>query len=89
MPDGCRAIVTNPPYGEARSLKGQEKSSIAMLGFVRHALRLTEHVQGQLALLVRFQWVALMSAGPFAAVVALTRQIHWFEEGANVNISQH
>ena len=95
VPDGCRAIVTNPPYGEARSLKGQEKSSIAMLGFVRHALRLTEHVQGQLALLVRFQWVAgkrasaLMSAGPFAAVVALTRRIHWFEEGANVNISQH
>jgi tRNA G10 N-methylase Trm11 len=95
VPDGCRAIVTNPPYGEARSLKGQEKSSMAMLGFVRHALRLTEHVQGQLALLVRFQWVAgkrasaLMSAGPFAAVVALTRRIHWFEEGANVNISQH
>ena len=56
---------------------------------------LTEHVQGQLALLVRFQWVAgkrasaLMSAGPFAAVVSLTRRIHWFEEGANVNISQH
>jgi hypothetical protein len=36
-----------------------------------HALRLTASMQGQLALLVRFQWVAgqraaaLMSAGPF------------------------
>ena len=95
MPDGCRAIVTNPPYGETRSLKGQDKSAMAMLGFVRHALRLTERVQGQLALLVRFQWIAgkrasaLMSAAPFAAVIALTRRIHWFEEGANVNISQH
>src|SRR5271169_45023 len=59
MPDGCRALVTNPPYGtNAASQKGQEKSSMAMLRFVDHALRLTETVQGQLALLVRFQWVA-------------------------------
>ena len=29
-----------------------------MLRFVEHALRLTESVQGQLALLVRFQWIA-------------------------------
>ena len=45
---------------------------MAMLRFVDHALRLTGSMQGQLALLVRFQWVAgqraaaLMSAGPFA-----------------------
>ncbi len=95
VPEGCRAIVTNPPYGDASSRAGQEKSSIAMLHFVRHALRLTESVQGQLALLVRFQWVAgkrssaLMSAGPFAAVVALTRRIQWFNRGAETNISQH
>jgi hypothetical protein len=56
---------------------------------------LTEDVQGQLALLVRFQWVAgkraaaLMSAGPFAAVIALTRRIQWFDRGASTNISQH
>lgn len=68
---------------------------MAMLGLVRHALGLTETVRGQLALLVRFQWVAgkrasaLMSAGPLTAVIALTRRIHWFEDGANVNISQH
>ncbi len=87
VPEGCRAIVTNPPYGDASSLTGQEKSSIAMLHFVRHALHLTESVQGQLALLVRFQWVAgkraaaLMSAGPFAAVVALTRRIQIVSRG--------
>ena len=30
-----------------------------------------------------------MSAGPFAAVIALTRRIHWFEMGEETNISQH
>ncbi len=95
FPEGCRAIVTNPPYGDARSFARQEKSAMAMLRFVDHALRLTERVQGQLALLVRFQWIAgkraaaLMSAGPFAAVVALTRRIHWSYRGADTNISQH
>ena len=94
MPDGCRALVTNPPYGtNAPSQNGQEKSSMAMLRFVDHALRLTESVQGQLALLVRFQWVAgqraaaLMSAGPFAAVIALTHRIQWFDRGEATNIS--
>jgi hypothetical protein len=96
VPEGCRALVTNPPYGtDTPSHKGQEKSAMAMLRFVDHALRLTEGVQGQLALLVRFQWVAgkraaaLMSAGPFAAVIALTRRIQWFDRGASTNISQH
>ncbi len=95
VPDGCRSIVTNPPYGDVRSLKGQERPALAMLRFVEHALRLTESAQGQLALLVRFQWIAgkrasaLMSAGPFAAVIALTRRIHWFEMGEETNISQH
>src|ERR1035438_6812227 len=87
VPDDCRAIVTNPPYGDSGSHKGQEKSSVAMLHFVDHAMRLTGSVQGQLALLVRFQWVAghraaaLMSAGPFAAVIALTHRIQWFDRG--------
>jgi len=95
VPDGCRSIVTNPPYGDVRSLKRQERPALAMLRFVEHALRLTESAQGQLALLVRFQWIAgkrasaLMSAGPFAAVIALTRRIHWFEMGEETNISQH
>jgi hypothetical protein len=66
-----------------------------MLRFVDHALRLTASMQGQLALLVRFQWVAgqraaaLMSAGPFAAVIALTHRIQWFDRGEATNISQH
>jgi len=44
---------------------------------------------------VRFQWVAgqraaaLMSAGPFAAVIALTHRIQWFDRGDATNISQH
>jgi hypothetical protein len=96
VPEGCRALVTNPPYGRnTPSREGQEKSAMAMLRFVDHALRLTESVQGQLALLVRFQWVAghraaaLMSAGPFAAVIALTHRIQWFDKGEATNISQH
>src|ERR1039458_6108643 len=96
VPEGCRALVTNPPYGvNTPSHKGQEKSAMAMLRFVDHALRLTASVQGQLALLVRFQWVAgqraaaLMSAGPFAAVIALTHRIQWFDRGEATNISQH
>jgi hypothetical protein len=66
-----------------------------MLRIVERALRLTESAQGQLALLVRFQRIAgkrasaLMSAGPFAVVIALTRRIHWFEMGEETNISQH
>jgi hypothetical protein len=96
VPEGCRALVTNPPYGtDTPSHKGREKSAMAMLRFVDHALRLTGSVQGQLALLVRFQWVAgkraaaLMSAGPFSAVIALTRRIQWFDRGEATNISQH
>lgn len=96
VPDDCRALVTNPPYGgNGASREGQEKSANAMLRFVDHALRLTESVQGQLALLVRFQWVAgrraaaLISAGPFAAVIALTQRIQWFDKREATNISQH
>jgi len=95
VPDGCRAIVTNPPYGDARSLQGQEKSALSMLRFGHHGLRLTRSVEGQFALLVRLRWVAgkrasaLASTGPFAAVIALTRRIHWFNLGEETNISQH
>ena len=70
---GCRAIVTNPPYGDSGSHNGQSRSPSAMLGFLRHSLALTASVQGQLALLVRLQWIAgrraaeMMSAAPFAA----------------------
>ncbi len=58
VPPGCGAIVTNPPYGDTGTQRGQAKSSVAMLSFLRHALRLTASVNGQLALLVRLQWIA-------------------------------
>ncbi len=66
-----------------------------MLNFLRHALALTASVQGQLALLVRLQWIAgqraaeMMSAAPFTAVVVLRQRIRWFEMGAQTNRAQH
>ena len=93
--DGCRSIVTNPPYGEAVSHEGQPRSSRAMFDFLRHALALTATVQGQLALLVRLQWIAgkrvaeVMTAAPFAAVVVLTHRIRWFDMGEHTNAGQH
>jgi hypothetical protein len=95
MPDGCRSLVTNPPYGDTGSHKSQDRSSAAMLDFVRHTLSLAESARGQLALLVRVQWIAgkraaaLMSSGPFAAVVVLTRRIRWFDMGDRTNSAQH
>ena len=94
-PGGCRSIVTNPPYGDSGSHKGQTRSPSAMLGFLRHALQLTASVQGQLALLVRLQWIAgqraaeMMCAAPFAAVVVLTDRIQWFDMGKLTNRAQH
>ena len=95
MPEGCRSIVTNPPYGDTGSHKGQARSSAAMLNFLRHALALVASVRGQLALLVRLQWIAgqraadVLSAAPFAATVVLTRRIQWFSMGERTNHAQH
>ena len=95
MPGDCRSIVTNPPYGDTGSHKGQAKSPLAMLDFLRHALVLTASVQGQLALLVRLQWIAgrraadVLSSGPFAATIVLTRRIRWFNMGEHTNSAQH
>ncbi len=95
LPDGCRAIVTNPPYGEGELQPGQRRSPAAILGFLRHALALTASVQGQLALLVRLQWIAgqraatLMTAAPFASVVVLRQRICWFDMGADTKPAQH
>jgi hypothetical protein len=93
--DGCRSIITNPPYGEAAIHEGQARSPKAMLEFLRHALALTATVQGQLALLVRLQWIAgkrvaeVMTAAPFAAVLVLTHRIRWFDMGEHTNNGQH
>jgi hypothetical protein len=95
LPAGCRSIVTNPPYGDTGSHKGQAKSSTAMLNFLRHSLTLVAAMQGQLALLVRLQWIAgqraadVLSAAPFAATIVLTRRIQWFKMGEQTNHAQH
>jgi hypothetical protein len=94
-PNDCRSIVTNPPYGDSGSHSGQSKSSSAMLGFLRHAMTLTDTIDGQLALLVRLQWIAgkraadMLSAGPFSAVIVLTKRIRWFDKGEDTNTAQH
>jgi hypothetical protein len=95
MPAGCAAIVTNPPYGDTGTQKGQARSPAALLNFLRHALALTDSVQGQLALLVRLQWIAgqraaeIMSAAPFSAVIVLTHRIRWFDMDERTNAAQH
>lgn len=95
VPQGCRSIVTNPPYGDTGSHTEQSRSPRAMLDFLRHALALTASVQGQLALLVRLQWIAgqraaeVMSAAPFAAVLVLRQRICWFDIGERTNAAQH
>ena len=66
-----------------------------MLEFLRHALALTATVQGQLAMLVRLQWIAgqrvaeVMATAPFRAVLVLTRRIRWFDMGVQTNAGQH
>ena len=63
--------------------------------FIRHALDLTKKADGQLALLVRFQWIAgkraagLISSGPLDRVIVLTRRIRWFDMGERTNTGQH
>lgn len=95
MPDGCQAIVTNPPYGDGGAERGAPRASSQLLSFVRHGIALSEKADGQLALLVRFQWIAgqraaaLISAGPLDRVVVLTRRILWFDMGPATKHGQH
>ena len=95
FPPGCRAMVTNPPYGDGGEMVRPTNASLAMQSFVRHALDLTVRANGQLALLVRFQWMAgkraaaLMGSGPLCRVVVLTRRIQWFDIGARTKTGQH
>lgn len=95
LPEGCCSLVTNPPYGDSGSHGGQSRSSTAMLNFLRHCLDVTAPAGGQLALLVRLQWIsgrraaAVMSDAPWTAVVALTRRIRWFDMGEHTKNAQH
>ena len=95
MRSGCRSLVTNPPYGDASPTPGQRRSPTALLEFLRHVLALTKTVDGQLALLVRLQWIAgqraaaLLSDAPLTATVVLTDRIQWFDMGEKTNRAQH
>ena len=95
FPAGCHAMVTNPPYGDGGEMVRANNASLNFHRFVRHALDLTERANGQLALLVRFQWMAgkraaaLISSGPLSRVVVLTKRIKWFDLGEHTNAGQH
>ena len=95
VPEGCRAIVTNPPYGDGGAERKSRRASSQLLAFVRHALGLTEVSNGQLALLVRFTWIAgqrasaLLSGGPLDKVIVLTHRIMWFDMGPDTKHGQH
>ncbi len=95
FPPGCRTMVTNPPYGDGGALLRSTNSSLSLQRFVRHALALTIAANGQLALLVRFQWIAgkraaaLISSGPLSQVVVLTKRIQWFDMGERTTTGQH
>jgi hypothetical protein len=95
FPDGCRSMVTNPPYGDGGgSLKGVQAPG-ALLEFVHHAIALTRKSDGQLALLVRLQWLAgrkaatMISSGPLSKIVVLRRRIRWFDNGPLTKGGQH
>src|SRR5260370_40955751 len=66
-----------------------------MLAFSEQASRLAQRADGQLALLVRFQWIAgkriasLLSEGAMRSVVVLTRRIQWFSHQGLTNTGQH
>ena len=95
VPRRCQAIVTNPPYGDGGAERTSRRASSQLLAFVRHAIDLTEKSNGQLALLVRFTWIAgqraaaLMSSGPLDKVVVLTHRILWFDMGPATKHGQH
>jgi len=88
MRNGCRSLVT-PPVRRFRLRQRTDEIRWC------HAMALTASVQGQLALLVRLQWLAgrraadVLSAGPFAATVILTQRIQWFDRGPATKSAQH
>ena len=95
FPPGCGALVTNPPYGDGGASRKATNASSGMLRCVRHALDLSMAANGQLALLVRFQWMAgkraaaMLGEGTLDSVLVLTRRIRWFEMGNKTNAGQH
>ena len=70
LPFGVRSIVTNPPYSLAEE-------------FVRHALRLTEPVGGQVCMLLNRLWDTaktrkdLFEHPAFQKQIVITKRIQW------------
>ena len=95
FPAGCKALITNPPYGDGGASRKATNASAGMLRFVRHALDLNAAAEGQTALLVRYQWTAgrraaaLLSDGTLEKILVLTKRIRWFDMGAATNAGQH
>lgn len=95
LPEGCRTLVTNPPYGDGGFRGRAGKAAGNMLGFVEHAIRLAQQAEGQLALLVRFQWIAgrrvasLLAEAKMHSAIVLTRRIRWFDNGGKYKTGQH
>ena len=95
FPAGCRTMVTNPPYGDGGQMGRPSNTPLDLQKFVLHALDLTVRANGQLALLVRFQWMAgkraatLISSGPLSQVLVLTKRIQWFDMGERTTTGQH
>jgi tRNA G10 N-methylase Trm11 len=44
MPDGCRSLVTNPPYGDGGARGRAGKAALQMLAFTEHTVRLARQV---------------------------------------------
>ena len=95
LPESCRTLVTNPPYGDGGFRGRAGKAAGNMLGFVEHAIRLAQQAEGQLALLVRFQWIAgkrvasLLTEAKMHSAIVLTRRIRWFDNGGEYTTGQH
>lgn len=101
MPDGCASVITNPPYGDGgfkRSDHSPDPSAPApaeLLKFTSHLLNLAAPVRGQIALLVRLQWIsgkraaALLESSPLQSIIILTHRIQWFNTSADANRGQH
>ncbi|HSU04137.1 MAG TPA: hypothetical protein VLI93_01070, partial [Acetobacteraceae bacterium] len=91
FPADCRSLLTNPPYGDGSIKRTGPASARFLRGFVRHAIDLTMRADGQLALLVRFQWIAgrnaaaLIASGPLDTVLVITKRIIWFDRGKDTN----
>ena len=78
MPEHTTAIVTNPPYGK-------ENGKTLSDAFVRHALDLTEPVEGMVAMLLRNEFDSakgrrdIFRGHPaYAAKIVLTSRPRWF-----------